>query len=376
MTHPETLAARAGTRPDTETGAVTPPIHLATTFERDPDGGYPRGYVYARDDQPTRHLFEEAIAGLEGGVAGAAFASGMAAVAAVFSTLRPGDHVLLPKDVYHGVRTLMRTRFEPWGLRVTEVDPASPAALDAAATPDTRMVWIETPSNPLLRITDIDMVAAWARTRGILCVVDGTWTTPLLQRPLDQGADLVVHSVTKYIGGHSDVLGGVVIASDAARTVFDRIRLEQKAAGAAMDPFSAWLSLRGLRSLGARLERQCGTASRLADVLSRHPAVSLVHYPGLATDPGHAAAARQMRRFGGMLSFRLHGGEAAALAVAASVDLFTRATSLGGTESLIEHRASVEAQPSPTPRDLLRVSVGLEHPDDLVADLVRALDAL
>jgi cystathionine gamma-synthase len=371
--HPETLAARAGTEPDPATGAVSPPIHLSTTFERDPDGSYPKGYVYAREDNPTRRRFEEALARLEGGAACAAFASGMAAASAVFASLAPGDRVVIPEDVYHGVRRVLRTRFEAWGLRVSEADLSRPGSLHDVVTDGTRLVWIETPSNPLLRITDIRAVADRAHEVGALCVVDGTWTTPLLQRPLELGADLVVHSVTKYIGGHSDVLGGAVVGPDSE--AFAAVRTVQRSEGAVMDPFSAWLALRGLRSLGARLDRQCDTAARVAATLAAHPAVAAVHFPGLPADPGHAVASRQMSRPGAMLSFRVKGGEAAALRVAARVRLFTRATSLGGTESLIEHRASVEGEATRTPRDLLRVSVGLEHPDDLVEDLVSALEA-
>lgn len=372
--HPETRAARAGTDPDRETGALSPPIHLATTFERDADGSYPRGFVYARDDNPTRRLFETALADLEGGAGCAAFASGMAATAAVLGILRPGDHVIIPEDVYHGVRRLIAERFEPWGIGVTETDLSDTAALEGAFDDRTRMVWVETPSNPLLRITDIRAVADRTREHGALCVVDGTWTTPLLQLPIDLGADLVVHSVTKYIGGHSDVLGGAVIGRGPGDSAFEAVRMAQRVTGGVMDPFSAWLALRGLRSLGARLERQCATAARVAEMLADHPAISSVHYPGLPSDPGHVTACRQMRLPGAMLSFRLRDGERAALAVAARVKVFTRATSLGGTESLIEHRASIESQPTRTPRDLLRVSVGLEYPDDLVADLQQALE--
>jgi cystathionine gamma-synthase len=373
--HPSTRLAQAGCSPDPATGALTPALHLAATFERDASGEYPRGYVYARWGNPTRRLLEEAIAGLEGAAAdAAAFASGMAAANAILQCLRPGDHILLADDVYHGVRHLLRDVFVPWGLEVTEVDQTDLDAVRAAIRPTTRLVWAETPSNPLLKITDIAALAAVAHDAGALLLVDGTWTTPLLQRPLDLGADLVLHSATKYLGGHSDALLGLVVASGEL-PLFERIRAVQKNAGAVAEPFACWLVLRGMRSLGARMPMHCASAARLAARLAAHPRVTAVHYPGLADHPQHALAARQMDGFGGMLSFQVAGGEAAALAVAARVRLFTRATSLGGTESLIEHRASIESQPSPTPPDLLRVSVGLEHVDDLAADLEQALEA-
>lgn len=373
MTHPATRLAQAGCHPDAETGALTPPLHLATTFERDPDGGYARGYVYARWQNPTRRLLEETLAALEGdGAEAAAFASGMAAAHAVLQALRPGDHVLLPDDVYHGVRQLLREVLAPWGLAFSEVDQTDLEAVRAALRPETRLVWAETPSNPLTKVTDLAALAEIAHAAGALLLVDGTWTTPLLQRPLELGADLVLHSATKYLGGHSDVLLGALVARGGL-PLMERVRLLQKTAGPNADPFACWLVLRGLRSLGARMPRHCANAQALAEALAGHPRVTAVHYPGLPTHPQHALAARQMTGFGGMLSFEVEGGAEAALAVAARVRLFRRATSLGGTESLIEHRASIESQPSPTPPGLLRVSAGLEHPDDLVEDLLQAL---
>lgn len=371
--HPETLVAHAGCEPDPVSRDVTPPIHFATTFERDPDGAYPGGHVYSRTSNPTRDLFEQTLARLEGAGACAAFSSGMAAASAILQSLRPGDRVVLPSDAYYGVTRVAREIMEPWGLRIDEADLSDLAAADRALSPDTRLAWIETPSNPQVRVTDIAAVAAMARERGILTVVDSTWTTPLLQRPLDLGADLVLHSVTKYLAGHSDVLGGAVLARDPDLDIVARIRGVQTHMGAVMDPLSAWLTLRGIRSLAARLDRQCDSAARIADFLAAHPRVECVHYPGLPDDPGYGVAKRQMRRFGGMLSFRVTGGRDEALHVQASVQVFRRATSLGGTESLIEHRASVEAPPSRAPENLLRVSVGLEHVDDLLADLERAL---
>lgn len=372
MPHLETLLAHAGCQVDPQTGAVVSPLHLSTTFERAEDGSFPHGYHYARSSNPTRNQLEATLAELEGGAGCVACASGMAASMAVLQALRPGDHLILPDDVYFGVRHLVTSLFEAWGLTYTAVDLTNLDVLEAALRPETRLVWAETPSNPLLKITDLAAVADRVRTSEARLIVDSTWTTPLLQRPLDLGADLVLHSVTKYLAGHADVLGGAVIARDED-DFFERIRNVQAAAGPVMDPFSAWLSLRGMRSLAARLRVQCTSAGRLAAFLDDHPGVTRVHYPGLPSHPGHDVAQRQMEDFGGMLSFEVDGSEADAMAVAARLKVFTRATSLGSTESLIEHRASIEAPPSPTPKTLLRVSVGLEHVDDLLADLSQAL---
>ncbi|MDX1548164.1 MAG: PLP-dependent transferase, partial [Rhodothermales bacterium] len=366
MPRPETLLAHAGGGPDPSTGALVAPLHLATTYERAEDGGYPRGYVYRRHGNPPRDAFESVLARLEGGAACAAFASGMAAAAAVLQTLRPGDHLLLSDDVYHGVRHLVHTTFVPWGLVCTEADLTDPAAVEAALRPETRLVWAETPSNPMLKIVDLAAVAERTHAAGARLMVDGTWATPLLQRPFEHGADLVLHAVTKYLAGHSDVLGGAVVAREDGEA-FERIRAVQTEAGAVLDPFGAWLALRGMRSLAPRLRWQCATARRLAAFLDGHPRVARVHHPSLPTHPGHAVAARQMDDFGAMLSFELDGTEDAAMAVAARCRVFTRATSLGGVESLVEHRASIEAPPTRTPRTLLRLSIGLEHPDDLLA---------
>ena len=371
-----TRLAQAGCHPDPQTRALTPPLHLATTFERPASGDYGEGYVYARWGNPTRDLFETTLADLEAdsdGAEAAAFASGMAATATVLQALRPGDHVLLPDDVYHGVRSLFRTTFDDWGLNYTEVDQTDLDAVRNAIRPETRLVWAETPSNPLLKITDLAALAEIAHDAGALLLVDGTWTTPLLQRPLALGADLVLHSATKYLGGHSDALIGALVARRGV-ALFERVRALQKGAGAVADPFSSWLVLRGMRSLGARMPLHCANAQQLAEALADHPAVEAVHYPGLPDHPGHAIAKEQMDGFGGMLSFQVRGGAEEALGVAARVRVFHRATSLGGTESLIEHRASIESQPTPTPPNLLRVSVGLESADDLIADLTSALN--
>lgn len=368
----ETVLAQAGCSPDPATGAVVAPIHLATTFEREPDGSYPRGYMYSRSENPTRRQLEETLAQLEGGAVGLAFASGMAACHAVLQSLQPGDHIIMADDAYYGVRRLLRTVFSEWGLLWDEVDLTDAKQVAAAARENTRMVWAETPSNPLLKMTDLSAVAAAAKDAGALLVVDNTWATPLLQRPFQQGADIVVHSVTKYLSGHSDVLGGAVIfASESDKSA--QVRNIQVSAGAVMDPFSAWLTLRGMRSLSARLNMQCHTARQLAAFLNNHARVSRTHFPGLMEHPGHEIALHQMRDFGGMISVEIAGGREEAMRVASRVAIFRRATSLGGTESLIEHRASIEAAGGAVPENLLRLSVGLEHPDDLVSDLSQAL---
>lgn len=372
---PETRLAHAGCTVDPTTGAVIAPIHLATTFERDADGGYPRHFEYSRMDNPTRRLFETTLADLEAGEEAAAFASGMAASMSVLQALQPGDHVILPDDVYHGVRVLATDLFAGWGLAWSAIDFSNLDALEAAFRPETRLVWIESPSNPLLKITDIAAATRIAHARGVAVLVDNTWATPLLQQPLSLGADLVLHSVTKYLAGHSDVLGGCVVTRKPG-DFFQRIRKNQAIGGAVMDPFSAWLAMRGMRSMAARMRVHCENARILARFLHDHPAVEQVHHPSLPAHAGHAVAAVQMRDFGGMISVQVRGGAQEAMAVAASARVFRRATSLGGTESLIEHRASVEAPPTRTPANLLRLSIGLEHADDLVGDLRQALGVL
>jgi cystathionine gamma-synthase len=368
----ETLAIHAGTEVDPATGAVTPPIHLSTTFERAPDGSYPHGYVYTRSGNPNRAALEHLLTALEGGAVAAAFASGSATAGAILRALRPGDHVIVPDDMYHGIQKLLKQVLVPWGLAVSFVDLTDLAALKAAWRETTRLVWLETPSNPLLKITDIAAVTALAHQAGARVVCDNTWTPPPLQPVFRHGVDLVMHATTKYLAGHSDVLGGVVVAREAD-AFFERIRAIQSHEGAVPSPFDCWLALRGIKTLPYRLRGHSENAHQVAEFLAAHPRIKAVHYPGLASHPGHETARRQMNQFGGMLSCQVHGGEAAAMAVAAKVALFTRATSLGGVESLIEHRASIEGPESLTPRDLLRLSVGLEHPEDLIADLAQAL---
>jgi len=368
----ETLAVHAGHGPDPTTGDITPPIRLSTTFERAEDGTYPLGYVYARSGNPNRAALEECLAALEGGSGAAAFASGSAASMSVFQALSPGDHVIAPNDVYHGTARMLREIFAPWGLETTFVDMTELSQVEDAIRPSTKLLWVETPSNPLLKVTDLQAVSDIAHRIGATCVCDSTWATPALQRPLELGADLVVHATTKYLGGHSDVTGGVVVAgADDGR--FQKIRLIQTSGGAVASPFDCWLVLRGIRTLPYRMRAHSENAARVAGFLSRHPAVEAVHYPGLKEHPGHQIAARQMALFGGMASFQVKGGRDGAMAVAAKVRLFTRATSLGGTESLIEHRASIEGPETKTPDNLLRLSMGLENADDLIDDLTQAL---
>ncbi len=368
----ETQAVHAGHLVDQATGAVMPPIYLSSTFERGIDGSYPHGYIYARSGNPNRDSLEQALAALEGGAAAAAFSSGSAATMSVFQALSPGDHVIAPSDVYHGTTKLLRDHFARWGLAATFVDMTDPAQVEAALQPNTRVVWVETPSNPLLKIVDVARISKLAHAAGALSVCDNTWATPVLQRPLDLGADLVMHSTTKYLSGHSDVTGGAVIAR-SAEGFFEGVRQVQTAGGAVPSPFECWLTLRGIRTLPYRMRGHSENAARVAAFLEGHPAVEAVHYPGLKGHPGHETAAKQMSQFGGMVSFQVKGDQDRAMAVAARVRIITRATSLGGVESLIEHRASIEGPGTRTPTNLLRLSVGLEHPDDLIEDLGQAL---
>jgi cystathionine gamma-synthase len=368
----ETLAVHAGRHVDPTTGAVTVPIHLSTTFERDPDLGYRRGHVYARTGNPTREALEACVARLEDGAAAAAFASASAATAAIFHALEPGAHVVAPLDAYHGTLRLLREPFARWGLDTTFVDMTDLRAVEQAVRRDTRLVWIETPSNPLWKIVDLDRVVGIARAAGARTACDNTVATPVLQQPFTHGVDLVVHATTKYLGGHSDVMGGVVVTR-VSDEHFDRIRAAQGVMGGVPSPFDCWLVLRGIQTLPWRVRAQSDSAMAVAAFLAHHARVCAVHYPGLEMHPGYAVAKRQMTRFGGMLSVQVRGGRPAALAVAASLELFTRATSFGGTESLVEHRASVEGPDTRTPDDLLRLSIGLEHVDDLIEDLARAL---
>ena len=369
---PGTLAVHAGHEPDAATGAVAPPIHLATTFRHGPAGERLAGYEYQREGNPTNDRLREALKALEGGEEAMTFASGMAAMATLLESLPAGARVLFPDDCYTGLRMLFAEFLPERGIVPIEADMADLDAVRAACAQPLAMLWIETPSNPLLKVCDIAALAALGHAAGAVVVADNTFATPLLQRPLALGADIVMHSTTKYFGGHSDVLGGALVfaRNDAlAQRVAHRLHVT----GGVMAPFSAWLTLRGCRSLGARMAMHCANARAVATFLSTHPRVARVNWPGLASHPGHAIAARQMRDFGAMLSIQLHGGRDAALAVAGRLRVFTNATSLGGCESLVEHRASVEGAHPRSPQDLLRISVGLEDAGDLVADFAQAL---
>jgi cystathionine gamma-synthase len=368
----ETLAVHAGRRTDPATAAVTPPIHLSTTFERGPDGEYPLGFSYSREGNPTRQSLEECLASLEGGKEALAFSSGLAVATALLQGLEPGDHIVAPSDVYFGLRQVIGGVFAKWPLETTYVDMTDLGAVQAAMRPNTRLVLIETPSNPLLQITDLAGVARIARTANAITVCDGTFTTPVLQRPLDCGIDMIWHSTTKYISGHSDMTGGALVTR-YDNYLFERARKSLMFGGAAPSPFDCWLALRGLSTLPWRMRAHCQNAQAIAEFLQKHPAVERVHYPGLPDHPGHDIAGQQMSGWGGMLSFQVRGGREAAMAVAARVELFTRATSLGGPHSLIEHRASIEGPSTKTPQNLLRASIGLENSDDLIADLQQAL---
>jgi cystathionine gamma-synthase len=368
----ETTAVHAGRCIDAATGAVSPPIHLSTTFERDPGGEYPRGYSYSREDNPNRHALEECLAALDAGKEALAFSSGLAVATAILQGLEPGDHILAPDDVYYGFRKLIGEVFAKSGLETDYIDMTDLQAARDAVRPATRLLWVETPSNPLMKITDLAAIAGIARQTKAISVCDSTFATPILQRPLDCGIDMVTHSTTKYIGGHSDVVGGALITR-FDNYLFERARKSQKFGGAAPSPFDCWLTLRGVATLPYRVRAHSDNALLIAEFLRNHKAVEAVHYPGLPAHPGHTIAARQMSGFGGMLSAQVRGGRDQAMGVAARVRLFTRATSLGGPHSFIEHRASIEGPASKTPPNLLRLSIGLENSEDLIADLEHAL---
>jgi len=368
----ETLAVRTGGAPDPATGAVSPPIVLATTFEHGAASEKLHGFLYIREDNPTQVRLEEALAAVDGGESALAFASGMAAGTAYLQAQPAGAHVLFQDDLYYDFRNVAKDLLPRWGLSATAVDMGDLEAVRAALRPETKLLWLETPSNPLMKVCDIAALAEIGRSNGARVLVDGTFAPPTIQRPLDLGADVVLHSTTKYLGGHSDVQGGGLVFRKK-NELYDATRHLRKVLGGVASPFNSWLVLRGLRSLGCRVERHCANALAVARALAALPRVSTVHYPGLESHAGHAVARRQMSAFGGMLSFQVRGGRDAAVGAVSRLKLFLPATSLGGTESLIEHRRSSEGPTSQTPDDLLRVSVGLEHPDDLVADLQQAL---
>ena len=368
----ETIAVRVGRDIEPATGEVAPAVHLSTTYERDLDGGFSRGYDYIRPDNPSRRALEQCIAALEGGADATAYASGSGASLAVFSLLRPGDHVLAPIESYHGTAKQLRDIVGPMGVSHSFIDMTNSEVVRKALTDKTRLVWIETPSNPMLNISDVETIAELAHGRGAVVCVDNTFATPVWQKPFELGADLVMHSSTKYFGGHSDVMGGAVVARDRGG-LSDQLRDYQGTSGNVPSPFDCWLVRRSLTTLSCRVRAQTHTAARLVQFLHKHRAVERVFYPGLESHPGHELARKQMSGFGAMLSFCVRGGRDQAFTVAGRTKLFTRATSLGGVESLIEHRKSVEGPHSVTPENLLRVSVGLENADDLIADLDDAL---
>ncbi|WP_327325725.1 cystathionine gamma-synthase [Streptomyces sp. NBC_01210] len=373
----ETLAIHAGNTADPLTGAVVPPIYQVSTYKQDGVGGLRGGYEYSRSANPTRTALEENLAAIEGGRRGLAFASGLAAEDCLLRTLlAPGDHVVIPNDAYGGTFRLFAKVVSRWGVEWSVADTSDPAAVRAAVTPKTKVIWVETPSNPLLGITDIAAVADVARGAGAKLVVDNTFASPYLQQPIALGADIVVHSLTKYMGGHSDVVGGALIAAD--ERVGEELAYHQNAMGAVAGPFDAWLVLRGIKTLPVRMDRHSENAGRVAEMLTKHPKVTKVLYPGLPEHPGHEIAAKQMKAFGGMVSFRIAGGEEAAVEVCNRAKLFTLGESLGGVESLIEHpgrmtHASVVGSALEVPGDLVRLSVGIESGDDLLADLKQAL---
>ena len=376
----ETLAVHAGHAIDPVTGAVSAPIYLSTTFERDIEGTYSRGFMYTRNNNPNREALEHGVSAIEGGEAAAAFGSGTAAAMALFQALAPGDHVLAHVDAYYGTSRLLREIFLRWGLQADFIDMSNLDEVKKALRPQTKLAWAETPSNPLLKIVDLAAVAEIVRGANALCVCDNTWA-PVLQRPFDLGSDLILHSTTKYFGGHCDVAGGIVIVKKDS-DFFQRIRAIQYSGGAVPSPFDCWLILRGMRTLPWRMRAHSENAMKIAEFLAQHRKVVRVYYPGLRSHPGYEIARRQMsigstnaqdKLFGGMLSFEVKDGRDVAMSVAAKTKIFTRATSLGGVESLIEHRASIEGAGTTSPEGLLRLSIGLENADDLIEDLDQAL---
>jgi cystathionine gamma-synthase len=374
----ETRAIHAGQEPDPQTGAVVPPVYQVSTYAQDGVGGLRGGYEYSRSGNPTRTALEECLASLEGGTRGLAFASGLAAEDTLLRTvMAPGAHAIIGNDAYGGTYRLFAKVAEPWGVEHTPVDLTDLDAVRAAVRPGvTRIIWAETPTNPLLTVVDIAALAGIAREAGALLVVDNTFASPYLQQPLALGADVVVHSTTKYLGGHSDVIGGGLVVSDAE--LGDRLAYHQNAMGSVPGPWDSWLVLRGIKTLGVRMDRHCSNAKAIVDLLTSHPAVTEVYYPGLPGHRGHEVAERQMRDFGGMVSFRVAGGEQEAVDLCARTRVFTLGESLGGVESLIEHpgrmtHASAAGSALEVPADLVRLSVGIESVDDLVADLKQAL---
>lgn len=368
----ETIAVHAGNKTDKGTNAVIQPITLSTTFERGPQGDYPGGYIYTRAANPNRSALEQVLARLEDGADACAFASGNAAGGAVFQALGQGSHIIAPADMYHGLRNQINEIFKGI-LDVTYVDMTDVSAVAGSVRPETKLIWLETPSNPLLKICDIAALVTVAKENNILVACDNTFATPLFQRPLELGCDIVMHSTTKYLGGHSDVLGGALITKEK-NDFWTRIRSVQELSGAVPSPMDCYLTVRGIKTFPYRMRAHAANAEKLALYLEQHPRVEQVFYPGLKSHPQYEIAQRQMHGWGGMLSFLVKGNRELALKVVNNVKIFTQATSLGGVESLIEHRASIEGPLTKTPQNLLRVSVGIENADDLIADLEYALN--
>ena len=373
----ETRAVHAGRRPEGGSRDVVPAIHLSTTFHKAEDGSLPGGYLYGRPNNPNRESLELALASLEEGVAALAFSSGSAATLAVFQALAPGDHVIAAEDAYYGTPILLRTVMANWGLKHTLVNMQDLGAVERAITPATRLIWTETPSNPLLNVTDLRAIVVLAKKCGAMVACDNTWATPLFQLPLQLGVDVVMHSVTKYLSGHSDVTVGALVFKDKGPWL-EKIGGIQREGGGVPSPFECWLTLRGLQTFPYRVRAHAENAQRVAEFLSSQPKskIEAVHYPGLPSHPGHKLAAAQMSGFGGMMSIQVKGSQAEAFKLIAGLRLFSHATSLGSTHSLIEHRASVEGANTRSPANLLRLSIGLEHPDDLIEDLEQALKQL
>ena len=369
----ETLAIQSTQIPDKTTGAVATPINLSTTFERETDGSYRSGFVYSRSENPNRQLLEKSIALLENGAVGLAFSSGMAATTALFNTLKPGEEILLPNDAYYATKVMAKDLFQSKGIKVREVVMSNIKSVKKAIRKNTALVWLETPSNPQLNISDIGKISKLAHKAGAICAVDNTWPSPVLQQPLEHGADVVMHSTSKYFGGHSDVLGGCLVIKKSGQ-LSEKLKNIQTLTGGVPSPFECWLVTRGIKTLYVRVKQQTKNAAKLASYLQTHPGIEKVNYPGLKSHPHHKVAKKQMKGgFGAMLSIQVKGNAQNAMNLTGRLKLFTTATSLGGVESLIEHRKSIEGPESPTPDNLLRISVGLENIDDLIADWKQAL---
>lgn len=368
----ETIAIKSTENKFSDSAPVSTPIYLSSTYKRNSDGSYKNDFVYSRANNPNRAIVEESIALLENGKQAFAFSSGMAAISAVFQSLKTGDHILLPDDIYYAVKKLMEDVFKPWNLSYNLVDMSNVEAVKKAVKPNTSLIWVESPSNPQLKLSDISAISEIAHQNKAICAVDNTWLTPVFQNPLELGADIVVHSTTKYFGGHSDVIGGCVVTND--EIIAEKIKNIQILSGAVPSPFDCWLIARGIQTLHLRVKKQSKNALKLANYLENHPKIEKVLYPGLQSHPQHLLAKKQQKKgFGAMLSVLTKGNEEKALSISTKLKYFTAATSLGGVESLVEHRKSVEGENSPTPYNLLRISVGIEHIDDLIADWENAL---